>query len=89
MSNQNSSNAPKTGAFVLEFLHELGINVKRARAHNKMTIETLADKSSLSTVWLSNLEKGKLRNASIESVVAVSNASGVTLNLSSSFNLSK
>lgn len=67
----NATTGTSTEVFVVSTIATIGRDLERARAHKNLTLEEAAKRSGLSSVWLRNLEKGKLRNASLKSLVDV------------------
>lgn len=71
--------APQKAACCVTTLAVIGKAVSQARAHKNLTQTELSQACNLSNLWISRLEKGKLKNASLKSLMDVTEAVGLKL----------
>lgn len=71
--------APKKGkeSPVKEVLVELGDRFRKARQDQRLKFEEVSEASGVSTLTISNLEKGKLDNLSLEVLSKIASALGL------------
>lgn len=66
---------------VKQILLELGDKFRRARQDQNMTFEALAKASGVSTLYISNLEKGKYDNMGLDVLHRLADALGLELSV--------